>query len=61
MLVESLQSIDVDIPACYKTLWFLTALDETEDYLVSKKIMCLVAEDFKKFRAEIKKLKLLLN
>ena len=55
MLVESLQIIDADIPAHYNVLWILKALDGIEHYLVLKKIMSLVGEDLKKFRAELKK------
>ena len=57
MLVERLQIIDADIPTHYNVLWLLKVLDRIEDYLVLKKIMSLVGEDLKKFRAELKKLK----
>ena len=53
MLVESLASLEIDIPACYKTLWFTSALDGSEDYFISEKLMSLVGEDLKKFRVEI--------
>ena len=57
MLVESLQIIDADIPAHYNVLWLLKALDGIKHYLALKKIMSLVGEDLKEFRAELKKLK----
>ena len=53
MLVESVQSIDVDIPARYKALWLTSALDGSEDYLVSERIMSLVGEELKAFRTEL--------
>ena len=55
MLVESLQSIDVDVQGRYKSLWLTCALDGSEDYLVSEKLMSMVGEDLKKFRAELMK------
>ena len=57
MLVESLQSIDIDIPARYKALWLTSALDGSEDYLASEKIMSLVGKDLKNFSAELMKFK----
>ena len=53
MLVESLQSIDVDVQGCHKSLWLTCVLDGSEDYLVSEKLMSMVGEDLKKFRAEL--------
>ena len=55
MLVESLQNINVDIPARYKARWLTSALDGSEDYLVPDKIMSLVGDDLKKFRSELMK------
>ena len=55
MLVESLQSINVDILTCYKALWLTSALDESEDSFVSDEIMSLVADDLTKFRSELMK------
>ena len=55
MLVESLQSIDVDVQGRYKSLWLTCALDGGEDYLVSEKLMSMVGKDLKKFRAELMK------
>ena len=55
MLVESLQSIDVDVEGRYKSLCLTCSLDGSEDYLVSGKLMSMVGEDLKKFRAELMK------
>ena len=44
MLVESNNSIDVDIPARYKALWITNKLDGSED-LVSERIMTLWAKN----------------
>ena len=49
MLIESLQNINADIPARYKALWLTSALNGSEDYLVSDKIMSLVGDDLKKY------------
>ena len=55
MLVKSLRNINVDIPTCYKALWLTSALDGSENYFVSDKIMSLVAVDLTKFRSELMK------
>lgn len=56
MLVDSLESIDVDIPARYKAPMLTSALDGSEDYLASEKIMSLVGKHLKTFSAELMKL-----
>ena len=57
MLFESLATLEIDIPACYKSLWLTSALDGSKEYFVSEKLMSLVGEDLKKFRAELMKSK----
>ena len=57
MFVESLESIDIDIPARYKALWVTSALDGSEDYLVSERLIDLIGEELKIFRTELMKLK----
>jgi len=56
MLVESVQRIDIDIPARYKSLW-LTSANGSEDYLVSEKIMEMVGKELKELRSELMKSK----
>ena len=55
MLVENLQSIDIDFQRGYNALWLTCAFDRSEDYLVSEKLMSMVGEDHKKFRADLMK------
>ena len=50
MLVESNDSIDVDIPARYKALWVTNKLDGSEDHLVSERIITLVGQKLMLFR-----------
>lgn len=57
MLVESVNTLDVDFQASYKALWLTSALDGSEDYLVRESIMAMVGEDLKKFRSELMKTK----
>ena len=45
MLVESNDSIDVDIPARYKALWVTNKLDGSEDHLASERIITLVVKN----------------
>ena len=49
MLFGSIQNINVDIPACYNALCLTSALNGSEDYLVSDKTLSLVGDDLKKF------------
>ena len=53
MLSESMDSVTVDFPAAFKSLWLTNKLDGSEDYLVSERIMDLVGEEMKKFRDEL--------
>ena len=55
MLVESNNSIDVDIPARYKALWITNKLDGSEDHLVSERIMTLVCQKLMLFRENLMK------
>ena len=55
MLVESFNSLNIDISACYKVLWLTDKLDGSEDYLVSERIMRLVGGRLKEFREELMK------
>ena len=55
MLVESNNSIDVDIPARYKALWITNKLDGSEYHLVSECIMTLVGQKLMLFRENLMK------
>ena len=55
MLVESYDSIDVDIPARYKALWVTNKLDGSEDHLVSERIITLVGQKLMLFRENLMK------
>ena len=55
MLVESFNSLNIDISACYKVLWLTDKLDGSEDYLVSERMMRLVGGRLKEFREELMK------
>ena len=53
LLVESVNSLEVDFQSSYKALWLTSALDGSVDYLVRESIMSLVGDDLKKFRSEL--------
>ena len=55
MLVESNDSIDVDIPARYKFLWITNKLNGTEDHLVSERVVTLVGQRLMVFRENLMK------
>ena len=55
MLVESNNSIDVDIPARYKALWVTNKLNGSEDHLVSERIITLVGQKLMLFRENLMK------
>ena len=52
MLAESFNSLKIDEVNRFKALWVTNALDSSEDYLVSEKIMALVGSHLKEFRDE---------
>ena len=53
MLSESMESVTIDFPAAYKSLWLTNKLDGSEDYLVSKRIMKLDGKRMKVFREKL--------
>lgn len=55
MLAESLEAVDIDVVTRFKSLWVTNALDGSEDYLVSERIIMLVGEKLKAFRAKLNK------
>ena len=52
MLAESFNSLKIDEVNRFKALWVTNALDSSEDYLVSEKIIALVGSHLKEFRDE---------
>ena len=55
MLVESFDSLEIDVVNRFKALWVTNALDGTEDYLVSERIITLVGDQLKEFRDDLMK------
>ena len=53
MLVQSFDSIEIDVVKRFKSLWVTNALDGSEDYLVSERVMLLVGDQMKKFRQNL--------
>ena len=53
MLVQSFDSIEIDVVRRFKSLWVTNALDGSEDYLVSERVMLLVGDQMKKFRQNL--------
>ena len=52
LLAESFNSVKIDVVNCFKALWVTNALDGSEDYLVSEKVIALVGSHLKEFRDE---------
>ena len=42
MLLESWNSLEIDVTSRFKALWVTNALDGSEDYLVSERVFALV-------------------
>ena len=55
MLVESFDSLEIDVVNRFKALWVTNAVDGSEDYLVSERIITLVGDQLKEFRNELMK------
>ena len=55
MLVESFDSLEIDVVNRFKALWVTNALNGSEDYLVSERIITLVGDQLKEFRDELMK------
>ena len=55
MLAESFNSLKIDVVNRFKALWVTTALDGSEDYLVSERIIALVGSHLKEFRDDLMK------
>ena len=57
MLIQSFKSFEIDFANRFKALWVTNALDGSEDYLVSERLMSLFGEKMKAFRDQLKKKK----
>ena len=57
ILVESFKSLEINVESCFEALWVTNALDGTEDYLVSERVMLLVGNKMKVFRNDLMKKK----
>ena len=57
ILIESFKSLGIDFVNRFKALWVTNALDGSEEYLVSERLMSLVGEKMKDFRDQPKKKK----
>ena len=57
ILIESFKSLEIDFVNRFKALWVTNALDGSEEYLVSERLMSLVGEKMKDFRDQPKKKK----
>ena len=55
MLAESFNSLKIDVVNRFKALWVMNALDGSEDYLGSERIIALVGSHLKEFRDELMK------
>ena len=50
ILVESLKSLEIEAESCFKAQWVTNALDSTEDYLESDRVMLLIGDKMKVFQ-----------
>ena len=57
ILVETFKSLEINVESCFEALWVTNALDGTEDYLVSERVMLLVGNKMKVFRNDLMKKK----
>ena len=55
MLVESFDSLEIDVVNRFKALWATNALDGSEDYLVWERIITLVGDQLKEFPDKLMK------
>ena len=55
MLVSAWNKVEVDTKAAFKSLFVTSALDGTEDYLVSDRLFHLIGEGMLQFRDEVMK------
>ena len=57
MLKKSFGSLEIDVSSRFKALWVTNALDGSEDYLVSERIIALVGNKMKTFLNDLMKKK----
>ena len=57
MLKKSFDSLEIDVASRFKALWVTNALDRSEDYLVSERIIALVGNKMKTFHNDLMKKK----
>ena len=57
MLKKSFDSLEIDVASRFKALWVTSALDGSEDYLVSERIIALVGNKMKTFCNDLMKKK----
>ena len=57
MLKKSFDSLEIDVASRFKALWVTSALDGSEDYLVSERIIALVGNKMKTFLNDLMKKK----
>ena len=55
MLVESFNSLEIDVAGRFKSLWVTNALDGSEDYLASERVVSLVGQKLKTFCDQLNK------
>ena len=53
LCTDAYNNVDVDHSMSFKTNWLTNKFDGSEDYLVSARLMALIGDDFKAFRAEL--------
>ena len=57
MLKKSFGSLEIDVSSRFKALWVTNALDGSEDYLVSERVIALVGNKMKTFLNDLMKKK----
>ena len=55
MLKKSFDSLEIDVASRFKVLWVTSALDGSEDYVVSERIIALVGNKMKTFCNDLMK------
>ena len=53
MLLESWNSLEIDVTSRFKALWVTNAMDGSEDYLVSERVFALVGKKLQAFRRNL--------
>ena len=53
MLLQAWETLEIDTKREFKSLFMISALDESEDYLVSDKLFALIGDEMVDFRKEL--------